>query len=220
MNAEMMKESQDAIEALSGHGLIDDKMATLLTRANEKDPDKARWIIATLANHAINPATELKMVDGPLSENDFARVCLLGVHRYYANQGSIPSAAADSKVQAFTDEVAAHESAKDHTKGSYYILQYLSRTTAEVGRACATQVETWQKTSGRSLDDLSVEEWYRFRHDAEKSSLMNLPETMSLSQAAFVSAAKDKDLLTIMEPSPQNRTFNLSPVKNTMRPSS
>lgn len=205
MNAEMIKESQEAIEELLRHKLINDDMAVILTRDNVKDPDKARWIIATLANHTINPASGQKMVAGLLSEDDFARICMLGVYRYHASQGNIHSAA--EKVQAFTDTVATYESARDPTKGCFYVLQYLSRTTAEVGRACAVEVQAWKESSGKDLNDLSVDEWYILRHRAEKSSLTD-PKRMSLSHAAFAAAAKGGNLLVLMTPPPQE-TLNI-----------
>jgi hypothetical protein len=104
----------------------------------------------------------------PLTQSQFSDLCLLGLHRLAAENDKVPSSQNDPKVKKFLGDVSKEcEISIETTKGLYYVRQYLSRTPAGVGQDAVGRLRLWQKTSGSSLKDLTVEEWASIRHEAE-----------------------------------------------------
>jgi hypothetical protein len=158
------READGSIADMVDQGFLSQKHASILREANSDDPNLARWFIATIHHHTVH--------GGTLSDKGFADLCLMGLHRYNAQQGVIKNAVEHPEIKRLLNDFNKAIMARDADDIGLKVAigNYLTRTPQDVGLAFAQRLQDGLSAAGKTLADLKGDatDYFRLRATTEK----------------------------------------------------
>lgn len=142
------------IDEMASQNFITPGQAALLRSADAENSQKASWFVATIHHHMWSG-------DKTLSDEQFARLCLMGIHRYEARNGEIDNAPESPRVKdLFThfSQLGVPESTQDGRGLLHAIRNYLTRTPKAAGEEFVSSLETMLKDRGMDWQALDREQ--------------------------------------------------------------